>query len=300
MQSKPYNERRMFSFKNWCYLLDDGDRTAWIVKGHIGRCKRYRIPKCVEIEGKSYTVTSIEMGAFNNPRTLRHLIIPDSIEFVDEDEFLFLPKLRSIYIGKGVKHLSDWHFRRCEGPVPLFIDKGNPNLKPSNNLLLTGDGKTVLRTMKRCRSYIIPEGVEKIHSCAMWGNEILEEVTLPSTLKIVGDNGLSINPKLKRLTFPEGFETFDVQGLMDNAGLECLDLPSSLTKLTDSLSGCSGLKTLIIRCNHVFDGPVDSDDISSHCQILVPDHLVEDYKRHPVWGRFKIEGISSIEDSKSH
>lgn len=106
MQSKPYNKCRLFKFKNWSYLLDDDDKTAWIAKGHIGRCKRYKIPNSVDIDGKRYTITSIEMGAFNNPRTLRHLSIPDSIEYVDEDEFLFMSKLRSIYIGKGLKHLT--------------------------------------------------------------------------------------------------------------------------------------------------------------------------------------------------
>lgn len=291
-KSTPYSKRRFYRCRNWCYLLDEEDRTAWIVRGHIGRSKRFRIPECVEFEGQCYVITSIEPGAFNNPRTLRHLVIPDRIKYVDDDEFIFLPKLRSIYIGKGIEHLTDWHFRRSGSPVPLSIDKGNPNLMPSDNLILTGDGKTVLRTMKRCRNYIIPEGVERIYACALWENTILEEVILPGTLKTVGDNGLSNNPGLKRITFPEGFETFDVQGLMDCTRLEYLDLPSTLRKLTNSLSGCSGLKTLIIRTDHVFDGPVDLDDIPADCRIQVPDHLIGEYKRHPAWKRFHIEGIT--------
>lgn len=289
MKSKPYNERRLYRCRNWKFLLDDEDKTAWIVRGHIGRCKRFRIPESIEVNGRNYTITSIEMGAFNNPKTLRHLTIPDSIEYVDEDEFICLPTLRSIHVGKGVEHLTDWHFRKRKGSVHLFIDRGNTNLKTSNNLLLTGDGKTVLRTMKRCRNYVIPEGVERIYACALWENEMLEEVILPSTLKTVGDNGLSDNPKLKRLTFPEGFETFEVQGLMNDRGLEYLDLPSTLKTLTDSLCGCSGLKTLVIRTNHVFDEPyLDLNDIAQDCQILVPDFLVVDYQRHPVWGILNI------------
>ena len=57
MQSKPYNKRRLFKIKNWSYLLDDDDKTAWIAKGHIGRCKRYKIPNSVNIDGKRYTIT---------------------------------------------------------------------------------------------------------------------------------------------------------------------------------------------------------------------------------------------------
>lgn len=300
MKSKPYNERRFYRSRNWAYLLDDDDRTAWIVKGHIGRCKRFRIPDSVDVDGQIFTITSVEMGSFNHPNTLRHLTIPDSIEYVDEDAFIFMPKLRSIHIGKGVRNLIDWHFRRSDGSAPLFIDKGNPHLKTSNNLLLTGDGKTVLRTMKYCRNYIIPEGVEKIYACAMWENKIMEEITLPSTLKVVGDNGLSNNPQLKRLIFPEGFETFDVQGLMDNTGLEYLDLPSTLKKMTDSLYGCTALKKLVIRTNHVFDEPVELDDIPGDCKILVPDQLVENYKRHPIWKKFNVGCLSTVAFSKSN
>lgn len=102
MKKKLYNERRIYRSRKWEYLFDDDDKTAWIVKGYIGRYKRFRISNSVEIDGQSYTITCMELGAFNHPRTLRHLSIPDSIEYVDEDEFTFMPKLRSIHIGKGV------------------------------------------------------------------------------------------------------------------------------------------------------------------------------------------------------
>lgn len=71
MQSKPYNERRLFKFKNWSYLLDDDDKTAWIAKGHIGRCKRYKIPNSVDIDGKRYTITSIVQISLSGYRPFR-------------------------------------------------------------------------------------------------------------------------------------------------------------------------------------------------------------------------------------
>lgn len=293
--AKPFNERRLYRSKRWAYLLDDDDKTAWIVKGHIGRCRRYRVPESIDVDGQRYTITSIEIDAFNRPRTLRHLTIPDSIEYVDEDVFTFMPKLRSIHIGTGVRHLTNWHFRRMESLIPLFINHLNQCDSPvriSCDLLLTGDGLTVMRTMKYRRHYVIPEGVDTIFACAMWENPILEEVTLPSTLKVVGDNGLSHNPRLKRLVFPEGFETFDVQGLMNDTGLEYLDLPSTLLQLTDSLYGCTSLQTLIIRTPRVFDqSHLYLDDIPHSCRILVPSPLVESYKMHPLWKNFTIESV---------
>ena len=66
--------RREYRQGRFVYLLDDNDRTAWIQSGHIGRCKTYRVPSSVDIEGVRYTITSVELGAYKCPRTLQHLI----------------------------------------------------------------------------------------------------------------------------------------------------------------------------------------------------------------------------------
>ena len=45
------SERREYRQGRYVYLLDDNDHTAWIKQGHIGRCKTYRIPSSMNIEG---------------------------------------------------------------------------------------------------------------------------------------------------------------------------------------------------------------------------------------------------------
>ena len=97
--------RREYKQGKFVYLLDDKEKTAWIAKGHIGRCRRYRLPDHVMIDGERYTVESVEAGAYNRPRTLRHLIIPDTFNYVDEWAFL-CDNLRSVYIGKGLDYLD--------------------------------------------------------------------------------------------------------------------------------------------------------------------------------------------------
>lgn len=81
---------------------------------------------------------------------------------------------------------------------------------------------------------------------------------------------------------------------MDCTGLEYLDLPSTLKKLTDSLYGCSNLKTIIIRTNHVFDASVDFDDVPRDCKIIVPSNLLDDYKKHSFWQNYNIECTQSV------
>ena len=159
-------ERRVYRIGRYVYLLDDNDHTAWIKQGHIGRCKTYRIPSSVNIEGVRYAITSVELGAYKCPRTLQHLVFPDTIEYIDEDEFTHLPNLRSVYIGKGVQYLLNWHFRCCPKLHSITIDRHNPHLRVQDGLVLTQDGTTLLRSLFRRRELIIPDGVKRVEKVA--------------------------------------------------------------------------------------------------------------------------------------
>ena len=79
--------RRKYRQGKFVYLLDDEEKTAWIDKGHIGRCRSYRLPEHVMIDGERYTIESVKIGAFYIPGTLRHLVIPNSINYIDENAF---------------------------------------------------------------------------------------------------------------------------------------------------------------------------------------------------------------------
>ena len=81
--NQPREERRTYKGKGYEYLLNDEEKTAWIVRApRIGRKKRFRVPDIIDVEGTAYTVESIEFGAFGKAKCLKHLVIPDSIEFV--------------------------------------------------------------------------------------------------------------------------------------------------------------------------------------------------------------------------
>ena len=193
------SERREYRQGRYVYLLDENDHTAWIKQGHIGRCKTYRIPSSVNIEGVPYTITSVELGTYKRPRTLQHLIFPDTIEYIDEDEFLHLPNLRSVHIGKGLQYLLNWHFRCCPKLHTITIDKQNPYLKVQDGLVLTHDGITLLRSLFRRRELNIPEGVRFVEKVAFWHDDKLESITIPSSLRATGDNSFSNNPNLKQV-----------------------------------------------------------------------------------------------------
>ena len=292
---KTAEERRIYQHKGWEYLLDDDDHTAWITKGHIGRRRRFRVPDHVMIEGQEYTITSIELFAFKwKVRTLRHLVIPDTVTYVDEDVFNCHPNLRSVYLGKGVEHIDDWLFRCNPRLTNLDISKDNPHLKVANKLILTGDGKTVLRTHHHCATYTIPEGVENVYERAFWENPKLTHVNFPSTLKTIGSNAFGTNPNLRRIKIPEGISTIGSQCFMECENLEYVELPSTLDEVGWMVFGeCPRLKSLVLWSDSVMEnrnGGLDRafGNLPADCTIYVPYSLVEDYSVDEFWGKYTI------------
>ena len=263
--------RREYRQGRFVYLLDDNDRTAWIQSGHIGRCKTYRVPSSVDIEGVRYTITSVELGAYKCPRTLQHLIFPDTIEYIDEDEFCYLPNLRSVHLGKGVQYLLNWHFRGCPKLHTITLDKANPHLKVQDGLVMAKDGTILLRSLFRRKELHIE----------------------------ISDNSFSNLPKLKRVVIPEGLEKLIVQCFMDNENLEYVDLPSTVKYMGgDAFENCPNLKTLILRSPGLLMRRMSDFDQEQYdnCHLYVPSDYLDSYRTHPVFGQFKhIHSIHEIE-----
>lgn len=239
-------ELRLYKTRGWKYLLDDIDRTASIKKGRFKRGKSFRLPEYIDVEGVIYTITRVEFGAFNFPRTLKHLVIPDSYRYVDEDTFRFLRNLRTVYIGSNLQWINSWHFSACYKLRWIDICINNPYMKIANNLILSKDGKRVMRTVIDTRHYSIPEGVEEIDDIVFWCNEKLEDITFPGSLRSIGQCQFQGCKRLRKMVFPEGITRIGSQCFFDCQNLEYVEFPSSLVDLGDEpFYNCHKIKTIV-------------------------------------------------------
>lgn len=286
--TQPKEERRAYSHKGCEYLLNDEKKTAWIEKGpRIGRRRRYRVPETINADGEVYTVESIEINAFDRAKCLKRLVIPDSIEFVDEYNFSHLPSLRSIHIGKGLSHLTSWTFDSNRKLRSFVIAKENPHFFVENGVVYTADGKRAVTTPFSLDHVSIKEGVEAIEPCCFWWNQRLQSITFPSTLKSIGDNSIAGCPKLKEVVLPDGLEQCIPQSFLLCDSLEMVDLPSTLTEIDyEAFLGCKSLRTLTIRKKTILV-PTTFADTPIHlpkgCTLKVPKNLVAEYRAHPLW-----------------
>lgn len=285
--------RRIYRIGDIEYLLDEDDGTAWLGDGDCGDAVVFKVPDSIEIDGRVFLVTSVEMdfGSSVVKDSLRELIIPDSIEYIDEYAFAGY-SIEKIHIGSGLEYLHPWSFKGASSTVEITISPDNPYIKMSDDgtCVLSKDGSTLYCFVKDLPDLTVPDGVIKIDSNAITCDR-LERLSLPSSLRIIGNMGISGCQRLKDLVLPEGLEEIDTQGLSENRALKVVDLPSTL-KVLDGEAFCNDncLEKIIVRTEApptipwylaVGYTPVDT------CRLIVPRHLVPAYRNHPQWGWFR-------------
>jgi hypothetical protein len=286
-------ERREYRQDGFVCLLDDEEKTAWIKQGRIKRCRRYRVPDHVMVDGVRYTIVGVEAGAYNHPRTLQHLVIPDNIHDFDEYCFDNFKNLESIYLGKGWDYLDGWYFINCPKLKTIHISKDNLYLQVHDGMVLSRGGKRVYLGFAERKHITIPEGVEVINQYAFWFHKKLETIQFPNTLRKIGDNSFTNCPTLRSVVLPDGFKECVVQSFMENENLNYIDFPSTFLKLGyETIVRCPNLQTIVLRAPQMVDptgkwcSPFEGIPIDT-CRLYVLADLVEQYQQHPDWGVFR-------------
>lgn len=272
----------------WIFKLNYQDKTAWIIKGHIGNKKVFTLPDKVKYGAEVFNIQFVELFAFKNEQFVEEIHFPDSYQYIDEDGFISCPKLKSIHFGAGIKYYHYWSFKQC--PLEhIAIAANNPYLKMSDDrkCILSKDGTELINMPLDTLVLSVSKSVQEIATCAFTYSS-LNKILLPSSLKKIDSNAFMGNNSLVELRIPEGVEECGIQTFYENENLLVLDLPSTLTALEwQAIDGCSSLKKLILRCNTLMQIEKLDDILLDNCTLFVPEHLLNKYKMHPEWGKFR-------------
>ena len=115
---------------------------------------------------------------------------------VNADEYV-----EELVIGASVQHIEETAFYNLKKLRKVTVDPANTRYKDENGVLLTKDGKTLMLypvcygqtpTDKADEftypdAYTVPEGVEQIATFAFLKNEHLRDLSLPASVREIGD-----------------------------------------------------------------------------------------------------------------
>ena len=211
------------------YTLNN-DRTAT-----VSACDRtvtsIKIPSNVESNGRTYTVTSIGDGAFDNCHSLTSVNIPDGVTSIDDYAFNYCLSLTSVNIPDGVTSIGDRAFSMCYGLTSVTI--------PGS---VTSIGNYAFSYCTGLTSVDIPDGVTSIGSYAFSDCTGLTSVTIPGSVTSIGSYAFSFCSKLTSVTIPDSVTSIGSNAFWGCAGLTSITIPDSVTSIGNRAFGvCSAL-----------------------------------------------------------
>ncbi len=149
------------------------------------------IPETVTYNGKTYSVTRIDFGAFRGCSVLASITIPNSVTSIGSYAFRGCSVLASITIPNSVTSIGSYAFYNCSGLASITI----PNS-------VTSIGSYAFEDCSGLTSVTIGSSVTSIGSQAFYGCSGLTSVTIPNSVTSIGGSAFQNCYRLKSVTIP--------------------------------------------------------------------------------------------------
>lgn len=165
--------------QTYTYAVSNGSVS---ITGYRGPGGRVTIPDT--IEGKP--VVALVERAFSGhySTNITALVVADTVSTIGTWCFLGANNLTTIWIGKGLTHLSPQAFSGSS-LAEIIVDPQNTAFSSVDGVLFNKDATTLVHFPRgKGESYSIPAGVEQIGDHAFAGN--LQHVSIPDSVRVIG------------------------------------------------------------------------------------------------------------------
>ena len=230
------------------YKTEGGAGSVWIESGKD--CSgNVVIPNSVTVEGNTYSVTGIDMGAFEDCSSLTSVTIPGSVTSIQQQTFRNCTNLTSVTILDGVTSILNDAFGNCSSLTSITIPssvtsihRGTFNGTPwyenqedgllyINNVLYEYKG-----TMPAGTSVNIKEGTTHINMSAFSQCSGLTSVTIPEGVVSIEHSAFHGCSDLTSVTIPEGVTSIGGSAFYGCSSLTSITIPGSVQVSENQLS----------------------------------------------------------------
>lgn len=153
-------------------------------------------------------------------RTLNYLILPDSLTDI-ETYSMYCHMLTSLIIPENVVRIAPNAFQ-CEKLTAFY-----GRYASSDGRILVVDGELCGFAPSGLTSYTLPEGIEKIGAEAFRGNEVLKEISIPSTVRFIDNYAFNYCFNLEKVTVQATTPPEGAWGLLNGADQAQIFVPAA-------------------------------------------------------------------------
>ena len=250
------------------FSVEEGNRHFATIDGILTNANLNKLVAYPEARSEAVipsTIDSIGPYAFRYCFNLSEVRIPSHVRVICEFAFQNCTNLQQVTLEEGVERILAMAFNNCDSlrtlHLPASIDsiglrlfiysdnmrqvtmaEGNPNFRVENNCLLSHDGKQLVQALlTEVETVDIPASVETTEKYAFYGTK-MTHLTIPSTLKKIGNQSIYFCENLTQLDIEDGVEQIDNYAFNGCSALTEVHLPASLQAIGYAVFvNCKGL-----------------------------------------------------------
>lgn len=227
---------------NLKYIVN-ADGKSVTVSGTSGKPTQLTIESSIsDGNGKSYTVTKIGMGAFNNVRnTLTEVTLPPTLDEIEDSAFFKCSSLTEITIPEGVTKIGTNAFYGCSQLTSITIPSTIKNMDaafPSNPKL---------------SQVTLTNGIYRISSSAFKDCTGLTEIKVPTSVYEICPGAFNGCTNLKRVLLEKNIKTINVNAFKDCTNLSDVKYNGYKTDWDKVTVNTTGNDTLTSKVQYLCD-----------------------------------------------
>ncbi len=229
---------------DYMYSVTDDGQYA-VIEKYIGSDEKVIIPEMIN----NLPVKVIGDSSFQDNTTVTDVIIPDTVELIDEDAFLKCTALSTVRFSKKLKEIRNSAFKNTSierlvlpdslTKVGWHVFEGNKALiyakTPEN---LSAIGNDMFSYCNNLKEVDIPDTVTDIGSSAFAKCTSLEYIKLPKSLKSIGALAFSLCENLKSVEIPYGTSTIGMRTFQGCFALKNIKIPDTVTYISYRMFYC--------------------------------------------------------------
>ena len=232
--------------------------------------------------------------AFEDCKSLRSLVIPNSVTSIGDETFFGCSSLASLVIPDGVTSIGNGAFAYCGSlknlvlPKSVVSIKGNlfckwngevkclsPNFIFEDGVLFNKDKSTIISFRdKDITSYVIPDYVTSIGGDAFSGCESLTSLGIPDSVVSIGDGAFSHCESLKNIVLPNSITGIGFCVFQHCHSLTSIVIPDSVTCIGNrAFEYCFSLNSLVLSKSLTSIGDWAFNTAESLKSLVIPDSV---------------------------